>query len=100
MDRVVVVGASLAGVRGAEALRAGGFDGSLTLVGDEPHVPYDRPPLSKEVLAGAKGTDEIVLRGADTLDASWETGAAATGLDLAGGELALADGRRLGFDGL
>ena len=51
--RIVVIGASLAGLRAAEALRARGFDGSLTLVGDEPHLPYDRPPLSKQVLQGA-----------------------------------------------
>ena len=50
--RVVIVGASLAGLRAAETLRAGGFTGTLTLVGDEPHEPYDRPPLSKQVLLG------------------------------------------------
>jgi 3-phenylpropionate/trans-cinnamate dioxygenase ferredoxin reductase component len=49
---VVIVGASLAGLRAAEALRKGGFAGRLTLVGDEPYEPYDRPPLSKQVLAG------------------------------------------------
>lgn len=49
---VVVVGASLAGLRSAQALRRGGFRGGLTLVGAEPHLPYDRPPLSKQVLAG------------------------------------------------
>ncbi len=55
---VVVVGASLAGVRAAEELRAGGYAGPVTVVGDEPHRPYDRPPLSKQVLAGE--LDEIV----------------------------------------
>ena len=49
---VAIVGASLAGLRAAEALRREGFDGRLTLIGDEPHLPYDRPPLSKQVLAG------------------------------------------------
>jgi 3-phenylpropionate/trans-cinnamate dioxygenase ferredoxin reductase component len=48
--RVVIVGASLAGLRGAESLRRMGFTGSLTIVGDEPHEPYDRPPLSKAAL--------------------------------------------------
>ena len=43
---VVVVGASLAGVRAAEAIRLGGYDGELVVVGEEPHRPYDRPPLS------------------------------------------------------
>lgn len=47
--RIVIVGASLAGLRAAEALREEGFTGSLTVVGDEPHAPYDRPPLSKQI---------------------------------------------------
>jgi NADPH-dependent 2,4-dienoyl-CoA reductase/sulfur reductase-like enzyme len=50
--RILIVGASLAGLRGAEALRREGFTGSLTIVGDEPHEPYDRPPLSKVALTG------------------------------------------------
>ena len=50
MTHVAVVGASLAGFRVAEGLRAEGFDGDITLIGDEPHLPYDRPPLSKSVL--------------------------------------------------
>ena len=52
MRRVVIVGASLAGLRAAQAARAGGFDGDLVVVGEEPHLPYTRPPLSKELLAG------------------------------------------------
>ena len=52
MRRVVIVGASLAGLRAAQAARAGGFDGELVVVGEEPHLPYTRPPLSKELLAG------------------------------------------------
>ena len=52
--RIVIVGASLAGLRAAEALRDEGFTGSLTLIGDEPHVPYERPPLSKGMLTGEK----------------------------------------------
>jgi NADPH-dependent 2,4-dienoyl-CoA reductase/sulfur reductase-like enzyme len=50
--RIVIVGASLAGLRAAEALRNEGFTGSLTIIGDEPQEPYDRPPLSKQVLMG------------------------------------------------
>ena len=54
--RIVIVGASLAGLRGAEALRAEGFEGHLTIIGDEPHEPYDRPPLSKQVQKDRKST--------------------------------------------
>ena len=50
--RIVIVGASLAGLRAAEALRAEGFRGHLTIIGDELYEPYDRPPLSKQVLGG------------------------------------------------
>ena len=52
LQRIVVVGASLAGLRAAETLRDRGFDGALTLIGDELHRPYDRPPLSKQVIQG------------------------------------------------
>ena len=67
---VAAVGASLAGLRAAEALRREGYEGRLVLVGDETHEPYDRPPLSKQVLAGEQEPDRIVLRpaGLDDLD--------------------------------
>ncbi len=102
LERVVVVGASLAGLRAAETLRAEGFAGPLTVVGDEPHAPYDRPPLSKQVLTGEWGPDRIALAGGakPELDLTWERGVAATGLDLAARTVALADGRSLPFDGL
>ncbi len=54
-----IVGASLAGIRAAEALRRREFDGRIVLIGDEPHRPYDRPPLSKQVLAGDWDADRI-----------------------------------------
>jgi NADPH-dependent 2,4-dienoyl-CoA reductase/sulfur reductase-like enzyme len=59
MRTIAVVGASLAGLRAVEALRQEGFDGHLTLVGAEPHLPYDRPPLSKQLLAGEWDVDRI-----------------------------------------
>jgi NADPH-dependent 2,4-dienoyl-CoA reductase/sulfur reductase-like enzyme len=67
VNRVVVVGASLAGVSAAEELRARGFAGELTLVGSEPHPPYTRPPLSKDALLGrwcfSRGGDPLRLGG-------------------------------------
>lgn len=60
--RMVIVGGGLAGQRCAEALRRGGHDGPLTMVCAEPHLPYDRPPLSKEVLMGTKGADDLSFR--------------------------------------
>ena len=62
LQDVVVVGASLAGLRAVETFRTEGYDGRLTLIGDEPHLPYDRPPLSKKVLAGEWEPDRIHLR--------------------------------------
>ena len=59
---VVVVGTGLAGLRSAETLRARGFDGRLTLVGEETHLPYERPALSKELLAGKRSPEQLTLR--------------------------------------
>ena len=103
MDHVVVVGASLAGIRACGGLRANGFEGEITLVGKEPHQPYDRPPLSKKVLAGEWEPDRIALLRDGELDGlrlQQRLGVAASGLDLGARTLALADGSSLGFDGL
>ncbi|GAA4555805.1 NAD(P)/FAD-dependent oxidoreductase [Planotetraspora kaengkrachanensis] len=79
MDHVVVVGAGLAGVRSVEALRAHGFAGRITLIGEEPHRPYDRPPLSKAVLLGQ--TDSTVVDSdLEALDVRLRLGVAAKGL--------------------
>lgn len=86
MRDVVIVGGSLAGLTTAEALRERGYAGRITIVGEEPHPPYSRPPLSKQFLTGSWGVDEVVLRDAaqlDRLEVSFLRGRAATGLDLA-----------------
>ncbi len=83
---VVVVGASLAGLRAAETLRTDGFDGRLAIVGAEAHLPYDRPPLSKKVLAGEWEPDRIHLRKPDEYDDlgfDLHLGVKAVGLDTA-----------------
>lgn len=97
LDTIVVVGASLAGLRAVQTLRREGFDGELTLVGDETHVPYNRPPLSKSVL---RGDDDITLPGAEELDDQWLRGRRAVGLDAASRTVVLDDGAELGYDGL
>ena len=99
--RVVIVGASLAGLRTVEALRAGGHDGEITVVGDEEQDPYDRPPLSKQVLLGlapAGATHLPRLRRVD--DVEWLLGVAATGLDREERRVHLADGRTVDYDRL
>ena len=98
--RIVIVGASLAGLRAAEALRAGGFIGKLTIIGDEPDEPYDRPPLSKQVLAGWVPASHTKLPRLRAVDAEWRLGVAATGLDRAAKAVRLADGDEVPFDRL
>ena len=67
MERIVVVGASLAGLRACESLRMAGYSGTITLIGAERHEPYDRPPLSKALLKGEWEPDRIRLRKPDDL---------------------------------
>lgn len=98
--RIVVVGASLAGLRAAERLRKEGFGGELIVLGAETHLPYDRPPLSKELLKGEREPDGITLRGGPELDADWLLGETATGLDLSARVVRTHSGRALSFDGL
>jgi 3-phenylpropionate/trans-cinnamate dioxygenase ferredoxin reductase component len=98
---VVVVGAALAGLRAAEELRAAGYGGRLVFVGAEDHFPYDRPPLSKEVLAGEWDLEQTALRKQpyEDLDLDWRLGRRAAALDARARTVALADGERLSFDG-
>ncbi len=98
--RIVIVGASLAGLRAAEALRDEGFNGKLTIIGDEKHEPYDRPPLSKQVLKGWVPADHTKLPRTREVDAEWRLGVAATGLDRASKQVLLANGDRVPFDRL
>ncbi|MFE3633545.1 NAD(P)/FAD-dependent oxidoreductase [Streptomyces sp. NPDC059168] len=98
--RIVIVGASLAGLRAAEALREEGFTGSLTIIGDEPYEPYDRPPLSKQVLKGWVPADHTKLPRMREVDAQWRLGVAAIGLDRVTKQVRLADGEQVPYDRL
>jgi NADPH-dependent 2,4-dienoyl-CoA reductase/sulfur reductase-like enzyme len=102
MRTVAVIGGSLAGLAAARALREHGFDGRVIVVGGEERLPYDRPPLSKEFLAGKIGAEDLALTtDADAdLDLDWYLGAPATGLDVRGGSVVLASGRRIEADGV
>lgn len=93
----VVVGAALAGLRGAEALRAEGYAGPLTIIGDEPHRPYDRPSLSKHVLAGELEPDATGLPNLVPLQARWRLGQPAVALDRERRVVRLADGESLTY---
>jgi NADPH-dependent 2,4-dienoyl-CoA reductase/sulfur reductase-like enzyme len=100
---LVVVGASLAGLRAAESARRSGFSGAITLLGDEEHLPYDRPPLSKEFLTSEEPPTATVLREEamlrDELGVTLRLGTPATGLDVAG-RAVLTDDGSLGYTAL
>jgi 3-phenylpropionate/trans-cinnamate dioxygenase ferredoxin reductase component len=99
-DAIAVVGAGLGGIRTIEALRRNGYVGPITLIGDEVHLPYDRPPLSKGVLAGTADpasvrlTDPTLL---GELGVRWYAGATAIGLDAEERRIHLDDGTTVGF---
>jgi len=99
----LIVGASLAGAKAAEALRTGGFDGRLIMIGAEPDRPYERPPLSKDYLLGKAERDSIYVHPrqwyADQ-DVDLRLGVAATGIDRAGHQVTLADGSRVSYSKL
>ena len=103
LNRVVIVGSSLAGLRAAESLRSAGFAGEIVMIGRELHPPYDRPPLSKKVLDGEWEFDRIVLRQPEAfaqLAITARFGEQAVGLDTVAGEVQLASGDAVAYDGL
>ncbi|MDO3638247.1 NAD(P)/FAD-dependent oxidoreductase [Mycolicibacterium arseniciresistens] len=98
---IVIVGGGLAAARTAEQLRRSQFSGAVTIVSDEDHLPYDRPPLSKEVLRSE--TDDVTLKPAEFYDENDITmllGAGAKAVDTAARTLTLTDGREIGYDEL
>jgi 3-phenylpropionate/trans-cinnamate dioxygenase ferredoxin reductase component len=104
VKRIVIVGAGLGGLRTAEAVISAGFSGEVIVVGDETHLPYNRPPLSKEALkSGVDPTDmsSLEFRRRDSLESvQWRLGAGATSCNLASQSITLVDGEVLEFDGL
>ena len=100
---VVVVGSSIGGVRTAQALRSEGFDGRVVLVGEESELPYDKPPLSKQFLAGDWPHDKVLLltrEAAEEDGIELRLGSRATRLDVAGHRVLLADGESMSYDRL
>ena len=97
-DHVVIVGAGFGGWRLVEALRRDGYDGAITLLGEETYAPYDRPPLSKHVLAGKWDVERATLATPERLAASHVTlrrGVRAIGLDIESNTVELEDGSRI-----
>ncbi len=99
---IAVVGASLAGLRAVETLRRKGYDGTIALIGAESHLPYDRPPLSKEILTGSWDVDRLPLRRQDyaELELDLRLGRRAVALDVAEQRLLLDDAASVAYDGL
>jgi NADPH-dependent 2,4-dienoyl-CoA reductase/sulfur reductase-like enzyme len=103
VQKIVIVGASLAGTRAAETLRSGGFIGEIVMVGAETHMPYDRPPLSKNYLAGDWDDERVALRKPDALaelNLTWKLGVAAQSLNSTTNTITLENGEEITYDGL
>ncbi|MDT2009749.1 FAD-dependent oxidoreductase [Rhodococcus opacus] len=109
-SHVVIVGGSMGGLRAAEQLIANKFDGVVTIVGDEKHMPYNRPPLSKDVLAAERDEQNSTLdhwhssvafrQRKSIADVQWKLGTPAVSTDLDSKTVTLADGEVLHYDGL
>lgn len=100
---IVIVGAGQAGLMTAEALRSGGYPGAITLLGDEPHGPYHRPPLSKAWLAGEMDAAQLVMRAPEMLakkGIDLRSGVSVAAIDRAARCVRLADGSALPYEGL
>ena len=101
MQTLAIVGASLAGLSAARAARAQGFAGRLVIIGDEPHRPYDRPPLSKDFLLGTVTAKDLFLEpDSEELGAEWVLGSGAASLDAASRTIRLKDGSTVAADGI
>ncbi|MET0187484.1 MAG: NAD(P)/FAD-dependent oxidoreductase, partial [Pseudonocardia sediminis] len=100
-EHVLVVGAGLGGVRTVEGLRSAGYEGRISLVGGEEHLPYDRPPLSKQFLAGTWEREKIDLTGTEKLaDLGVRTHLGLRAVALRPGEVELSDGSTLHADAI
>ena len=98
---VVIVGASMGGLRAAETLRKSGYEGRLVVIGDEPHAPYNRPPLSKEVLAEQVDHAAVAFPLSESLDdVEWVLGNAVVSTDLDAQTITLADGQVVEYNSL
>jgi 3-phenylpropionate/trans-cinnamate dioxygenase ferredoxin reductase component len=103
IKRVIIIGAGQAGAETAQRLRHGGFEGDITLIGEEPCPPYQRPPLSKKYLAGELGMERLLLRPASVYaeeNIALLTGKRAVWIDRAGKRVRLEGGRELPYDAL
>src|SRR5258708_3766444 len=100
---IVILGAGHSGGRAAEALRTAGFQGSVTVVGDESHPPYERPPLSKELLAGTYAVERTYIKPREYYEQAGialRLGSAAVAIDREAQRVRLADGATLPYDSL
>jgi 3-phenylpropionate/trans-cinnamate dioxygenase ferredoxin reductase subunit len=99
VNRVLIVGASMGGLRTAESLRRSGFDGEITIVGAEKHLPYNRPPLSKALLAEDKELDSVAFKiNTEELKADFILGNPAQSVDIENKEATLSSNEKLSYD--